>query len=151
MKKKIEILGIDLDLDIKLHKIEERYRKYAVIITYENNELVLVRHRERETWEIPGGHHEIGETILETAKRELFEETGAIDFETKHIADYSVKKGNEINYGGLFEAHIINREKKLGYEISEVKKFTKLPPVKKVTHGMIQIELVNFLSKKLSK
>ena len=39
---------------------------------------------------MPGGHREAGEDILETAKRELQEETGAIKFEIKPICVYSV-------------------------------------------------------------
>ena len=39
---------------------------------------------------MPGGHREAGEDILETAKRELQEETGAIKFEIKPICVYLV-------------------------------------------------------------
>ena len=40
-------------------------------------------HKERDTWESPGGHIDEGETPLEAAERELYEETGAIDFDFK--------------------------------------------------------------------
>ena len=44
-------------------------------------------HRERETWEHPSGYIEVGETPMEAAKRELYEETGAIDFEIEPLCD----------------------------------------------------------------
>ena len=47
--------------------------------------LIFCKHRERDTYEVPGGHRESGEDILSIAKRELMEETGAIDFTIKLI------------------------------------------------------------------
>lgn len=55
---------------------EDSLLKFAVIISKSNDKWVYCRHRARNTYEIPGGHREAGETILETAKRELYEETG---------------------------------------------------------------------------
>ncbi|MFR7445451.1 MAG: NUDIX domain-containing protein [Sellimonas intestinalis] len=43
-----------------------------------------------ETYEVPGGHREAGETIDETARRELYEETGATDFDLFPVCVYSV-------------------------------------------------------------
>jgi 8-oxo-dGTP diphosphatase len=51
---------------------------------------LLSKHKERTTWETQGGHIEKGETPLEAAKRELFEEAGAIDFDIEPLCDYSV-------------------------------------------------------------
>ena len=70
--------------------IDDSMLKFAVIITKHNGKWVFCKHRERSTWEVPGGHREQGEDILETAKRELYEETGAINFEINPICIYSV-------------------------------------------------------------
>lgn len=40
-----------------------------------NNKIVLVEHKNRG-WELPGGHIEVGESIQEALKRELYEEAG---------------------------------------------------------------------------
>lgn len=49
---------------------------------------------------MPGGHREAGENILETAKRELQEETGATKFEIKPICVYSVTGKTRVNDTG---------------------------------------------------
>ena len=45
--------------------------KYAVIVARYKDKWVFGRHKQRDTWEIPGGHREPGETIEQTALREL--------------------------------------------------------------------------------
>jgi 8-oxo-dGTP diphosphatase len=46
-----------------------------MVIRNEGN-LLLVHHRQRQTWELPGGHIEDSESARDCAVRELFEETG---------------------------------------------------------------------------
>ena len=70
--------------------INDSMLKFAVIIARHNGKWVFCKHKERNTWEAPGGHREDGEDILETAKRELYEETGAITFDITPICIYSV-------------------------------------------------------------
>lgn len=76
------------------------------------------------TYEVPGGHRETGEDILETAKRELNEETGAIDFDIKPICAYSVTAPNNFEgqetFGMLYYADIKSFDNKLCYEIEKV-------------------------------
>ncbi|MGN0204089.1 MAG: hypothetical protein ACI4BB_06080 [Coprococcus sp.] len=45
--------------------------KFAVIISQSNGKWVFCKHKERDTYEVQGGHREAGENILETAKKEL--------------------------------------------------------------------------------
>lgn len=49
---------------------------------------LLSRHRERSTWETQGGHIEPGETALDAAKRELYEESGVREAKLCPVCDY---------------------------------------------------------------
>jgi len=85
-------------LEVKFYdKVDDDLLKFAVIISISNGKWVFCKHRERDTYEIPGGHRETNETILETAKRELQEETGAVDFKIMPICVYSVKGKTRID------------------------------------------------------
>ena len=77
--------GVILYLAASLFGGYDKLLKFAVIISKTNGKWIFCKHRERDTYEVPGGHRESGEDILSTAKRELMEETGATDFTIKPI------------------------------------------------------------------
>ena len=63
-------------MEVKFYEtIDDSLLKFAVIISKSCGKWVFCKHNERNTYEVPGGHREEGESILETAKRELHEET----------------------------------------------------------------------------
>lgn len=74
----------------ELSEIKDEDLIYAVIIARYQNHWILCKHKERTTWEIPGGRRELDEVIMDTAKRELYEETGAIKFDIKPVCVYTV-------------------------------------------------------------
>ena len=71
-------------------EIEDSKIDFAVIVARTDGKWVFCKHKERETFEIPGGHREKGEAIDEAAKRELYEETGALEYEISRLGIYSV-------------------------------------------------------------
>lgn len=102
--------------------------KFAVIAARYENKWVLSRHKARTTWEIPGGHREQGETIEETARRELWEETGAAEFTLQPVSVYGVQKDFSPTYGMLYLAHITRLEPLTNNsEIGEIGFFDILP------------------------
>ena len=104
-------------MEVKFYdKIDDTLLKFAVIISKSNNKWVFCKHKERSTYEVPGGHREENETIYETAVRELKEETGAIDFNLKQIGVYSVIKNNIETFGMLYYAEIYSFNKTLQNE-----------------------------------
>jgi 8-oxo-dGTP diphosphatase len=44
--------------------------KFAVIVSRHEGKWVFCRHRDRTTWECPGGHRESGEAVADTARRD---------------------------------------------------------------------------------
>jgi 8-oxo-dGTP diphosphatase len=79
---------------------------YSVIAARYLGSWIFVRHHQRTTFEIPGGHIEMNETPAEAAKRELMEETGAVKFTLECLSTYSVTIDNETRFGKLFLAEI---------------------------------------------
>ncbi|MEO4052650.1 NUDIX domain-containing protein [Solibacillus sp. CAU 1738] len=107
--------------------VNENELKFAVISTIYKDKWLYVRHKDRKSWEIPGGHREPGELIIETAKRELFEETGCKIVDLVPICDYSMDDSTSKVFGRLYFAKV----KEIGQmpisEIDEVKLFNNLP------------------------
>lgn len=134
-------------------QVEDGLLKFAVIISKTEGKWVFCKHKERDTYEVPGGHRETGETILETAKRELREETGAIDFDIKPVCVYSVKGKTRVNeniddesFGMLFVADIISFEKELHSEIERIVITDQL--VDNWTYPLIQPKLLEEAEKR---
>ncbi len=50
----------------------------AVIVLNEQNEILLQLRSDTNDWGIPGGGMEIGDSLEETARKELFEEIGEV-------------------------------------------------------------------------
>lgn len=125
---------------------EDKLLKFAVIISKADGKWVFCKHKERNTYEVPGGHREEGETILEAAKRELCEETGAVSYELKPVCVYSVTGKNRVNqtgeesFGMLYFANIYEFEKELHSEMETVEFFEELPD--EWTYPLIQPLLI---------
>lgn len=132
-------------LEVKFYDtVDDSLLKFAVIISQNNGKWVFCKHKERSTWEVPGGHREPGEDILDTAKRELYEETGAIDFEIDSVCVYSVIAPDNFNgvetFGKLFFANIHTFEKNLHSEIERIAVMDELP--QNWTYPLIQPKLI---------
>lgn len=128
-------------------EINDELLKFAVIVAKSENKWVFCKHKERNTYEIPGGHREDGETIEETARRELYEETGAIKYDLKPICIYSVtgNDGDITNsketFGMLYYANVTEFEKELHSEMEKIILFDTLPE-DNWTYPLIQKALV---------
>ncbi|MBQ5782984.1 MAG: NUDIX domain-containing protein, partial [Oscillospiraceae bacterium] len=88
---------------------------------------VLCKHRQRNTYECPGGHRECGENITETAKRELWEETGAVRYDLNPVCVYSVRDDTKETFGMLYFAEISGFEPLPQLEIENIEFFKELP------------------------
>lgn len=134
-------------LEVKFYDdISDEKLKFAVIISRYNGKYVFCKHKERATYEIPGGHRETGESILDTARRELYEETGATIFDIQPVCVYSVTGKNRVNevgeetFGMLFYAEIKEFERELHSEIERIELFDEIPEA--LTYPLIQPKLM---------
>lgn len=134
-------------IEVKFYdNVDDSLLKFAVIIAKSNGKWVFCKHRDRDTYEVPGGHREDGEEILVTAKRELKEETGAVVFDIKPICVYSVKGKTRVNenlgdetFGMLYFADIVSFEA-LHSEIEKILITDEL--VDNWTYPLIQPKLI---------
>lgn len=134
-------------------KVDDELLKFAVIISKADGKWVFCKHKERSTLEAPGGHRENGECIDDTARRELYEETGAIEFDIQPICVYSVTAPDnfdgEETFGMLYFADIKSFEKELHSEIEKVVLLDDLP--KEWTYPLIQPRLIEEYQRRVKK
>lgn len=113
--------------------VNDELLKFAVIIARSQEKWVFCKHRDRTTYECPGGHREANEDIVAAAKRELFEETGAINYSLSRLCIYSVTDSSNTSdayhetYGMLYYADINEFGELPDYEIEQVHLFDELP------------------------
>ena len=126
-------------LNIKFYdlgEIDEKLLKRVVIVSTYQGKLVFCKHKERNTYELPGGHIEENEDPLEAAKRELFEETGAIKYKIKKICTYLVTSHALLCYADIKEFQELP-----DFEIEKIEFFSEAPD--NLTYKEMHISLLN--------
>lgn len=118
-----------MNLKIKFQPVNPQTPlKFVVLQSTYKGKWVFVRHQDRTTWEIPGGHIDPGETPDEAARRELLEEAGATEAEIKAVCDYEVSRdGVSYTFGRLFVCEIFEMNETLDHEIVERQFRDELP------------------------
>lgn len=101
--------------------------KYVVVLSRYQGKILLSRHRERTTWETQGGHIEPGETPLEAARRELYEESGAREYAIEPLCDYWAGDEEDNANGMVFAAEIRELGPLPESEMAETRLFDRLP------------------------
>ncbi len=139
-------------MEVKFYEIKDipdSLLKFAVIISRSDGKWVMCKHRERDTYEVPGGHREAGETALEAASRELVEETGAVSFRLEPVCVYSVIGRTRVNetgeesFGLLCFADIAEFSGELNSEMERMLLMDELPDnPHKWTYPLIQPRLI---------
>lgn len=118
---------------------------FAIIVSRYRDQWIWVRHKDRTTWELPAGHVEPGETPLEAARRELYEETGAMEFNIDPVVSYEgIYKGNQV-FGMIYLADIFKLGPMPDFEIREIAYFKELPEY--LTYPDIQPEFYSYVIK----
>lgn len=114
---------------------------FSVIVSQYQGKWVLCQHKQRTTWEVPGGHIEPRETPEEAARRELYEESGAKEYDLHEIGVYGVKQDEQEDFGMLYFAQIHSFDTlPRDFEMKRVELFDTLP--ENMTYPQIQPYLV---------
>lgn len=129
------------------HSVEDAKIRFAVIVAQHDGKWVFCRHKDRDTYEVAGGHREGSEQVGDTARRELYEETGELEFDLLPVSIYSVTGKNRVNdtgeetFGMLYYAEIYRfGDIPPGSEMKEVHLFPDLPA--ELTYPIIQPKLI---------
>lgn len=85
------------------------------------------RHRARDTWETQGGHVDPGETPEAAARRELYEESGAVPRSLTPICGYWAERDGRRRHGVVFLGDIDRLSPLPPSEMAEVRWFAALP------------------------
>ena len=109
---------------------------FAIIVSRFGGQWIWVRHKDRDTWELPAGHLEFGESALQAARRELFEETSALVYEIQPIISYEGELYGKEVFGRIFLSVITELGPLPAFEIREIALFDEVP--KSLTYPEIQ-------------
>lgn len=125
MKKTADIRK---ELQCTVHPLATRSPyKYVVVCSRCDGKWLLSRHRNRNTWETQGGHIEPGESPLQAAQRELYEESGVTDAALYPVCDYYGYDTRSHSNGIVFLADIHHLGTLPESEMKEVRLFEELP------------------------
>lgn len=133
-------------------QVDDSLIRFAVIVSQYNGAWVFCKHKERTTYEVPGGHREPCEDIHAAAVRELYEETGAVRFRMRPICVYSISSDpfpDEESYGMLYYADIQSFQELPAFEMERVVLFPEMPA--NLTYPEIQPELMKKVHEVLGK
>ncbi|WML45732.1 RNA deprotection pyrophosphohydrolase [Neobacillus sp. PS3-40] len=113
MKKFLDTSGNEVELSFSACSFEEKAKHVLVICQYQNS--WLLTHHKTRGLEFPGGKVEVGETLEEAAKREVYEETGALVADFVLIGEYRVldPKGSFVK--AVFWGQVERIDKKSSY------------------------------------
>ncbi len=129
----------------------------TVMVMDAHNRLLMMKRSDSGNWGVPGGAMELGETTEETARRELFEETG---LEAGEITLFGVFSGKELYYRYSSGEEVYNVSiVYLAYDVHGTIKFTDgehydfqyfnlkqlpeniSPPIKPILRKLMEIHL----------
>jgi ADP-ribose pyrophosphatase YjhB (NUDIX family) len=128
----------------------------SAAVTNENNEILMQRRADNNLWALPGGTMDLGETIGQTAVREVREETGldveidgivGIYSDPRHIIEYSDGEVRQ-QFNICFSARLLGGTLRASDESTEVAWITPQSLEDLPIHDTTRLRLRHFLERR---
>ena len=126
----------------------------SAIVTNNEGKILLHRRSDSNTWALPGGTMEIGESISDTLKREVKEETG-LDIEPKYLVGVYSNPNHVIEYTDgevrqefslCFACDIVGGRLQISNESNEISFFPP-PEIDRLNmHPSIRTRIIDYLA-----
>lgn len=97
-----------MSINFSIHPVPEQHSlpdvgqvsSVALIAINESGKVLVTRHKERgRGYDLPGGHLELGESVMDALQREVYEEVGA-NFEEASLIAIITSDSNDEKYKG---------------------------------------------------
>lgn len=99
--------------------------RVRVYMTYDNTHVLCVKNWFGPgVWQLPGGGMKVGETVLETAQREVLEELGIV-LQTKQCTQITREPVIVRQFGLLLRQHVIHAHISKTVDITKSKELTE--------------------------
>ena len=93
---------------IEGYKLEDNdvYTQVSAYVFNEQGQMLIVKNEKEDTWTIPGGHPELGETKEETLNREMMEEACCTLKDVNYLGAVHVVEKDRKYYQIRYTAHV---------------------------------------------
>lgn len=126
----VVIPGTNGDILLQLGQVDYAQQNFSAVLVFPfwKGKMLMTFHTYRQGWEFPAGKIEAGETPLECAHRETWEETGALIHSVKAMGGYTVYAKEGPLETAIFTARVRQFDvKPLWSETESVGLFSSLP------------------------
>jgi ADP-ribose pyrophosphatase YjhB (NUDIX family) len=130
----------------------------SAAVSNENNEILMQRRADNDLWALPGGTMDLGESIGQTAVREVREETGldveingivGVYSDPRHIIEYSDGEVRQ-QFNICFSARLLGGTLRASDESTEVAWITPQSLEELPIHDTTRLRLRHFLERRTS-
>ena len=119
--------AFELNNTYPLTRLHDFNIHYVSLISKHQGKWVICHHKDRDVWDCPGGRIEAGETPIQAARRELYEETGAMQADFHPLYIYEILSDKGLSYGIQYFCNIQEFTALPDYEMDRIDFVNELP------------------------